>query len=157
MPGDLPPRPRGWQAGALGLVALMMYVAWWSIEASAVPNGYLARRGWEVAIDGPWRFPHEQVRTWLSAMAVEGALVIWALSARWATSLAVRSLMLAAAAALTLVCISPLLMHASAPFPQHMAWLLLATAWLLLVSLAAALGGRMGRAGLVCRAAPEVR
>lgn len=157
MPGDLPPRPRGWQAGALGLVALMTYVAWWSIEASGVPNGYLARRGWEVAIDGPWRFPHDQVRTWLGAMLVEGALAIWALSARGQSSLAVRSLLLAAASALTLVCLSPLIIHASAPFPQHVAWLVLATGWLLFFSISAALTARIARSGLVCRALPGLR
>jgi hypothetical protein len=145
MPGDLPPRHRGWTLGAAGLMMLMAYIAWWSIEASAVPNGYLARRGWQVDIDGPWRFPSDQVRTWLTAMVVEGALAIWVLSARWSLSLAVRSLGLALAAFLIFLLMVPLVMHSSAPFPQHLTWLVFAIGWLLVFAIGAAAATRLAR------------
>lgn len=130
MPGDPLPRPRGWMVGAAGLALVMAYVAWASVREASIPNGYLARHGWNVAVDGPWRFPHEQVRTWLSVMAVEGGLAMWVLAARWHVSLAMRSACLSAGAALLCLCMSPLLMHSSAPFPQHFWWLELAFLWM---------------------------
>jgi hypothetical protein len=157
MPGDAPTRPRGWLVGALGVIALMAFIARWSIEASGVPNGFIARRGWEVSIDGPWRFPHEQVRTWLTVMLVEGSLAVWVLAARLRVSLAARSGLLGVASAIALVALAPLAMHASAPFPQHVIWLALVTGWLFAFSLGAALAGHLARAGLVRRAAPRVR
>lgn len=146
MPGDPPPRPRGWTVAAGGLLLIMAYVAWWSVERSSVPNGYLARRGWDVAVDGPWRVPYDQLRTWLSAMGVEGALAIWVLSARWEVSLAWRCGWLAASALLVFLCMSPLLMHASAPFPQHLSWLGLAMLWMMAVAIIAAVATRVARA-----------
>lgn len=144
MPGDPLPRARGWQVGAFGLFALMLLVAWWSIEASSVPNGYLARRGWEVEIDGPWRFPYAEVRTWLTAMVIEGLFGIWVLAARWSVSLALRAFLLALGGVMIFICMAPLMMHASAPFTQHVAWLVLATGWLLFFAICAAIASRLG-------------
>ena len=138
MPGERLSRERGWTLGAAGLVALMITIAWWSIEASSVPNGDLARRGWDVAVDGPWPFPHEQVRIWLTVMGVEGALAVWVLSARLPLSLAARSLSLGIVTFLLFLFHLLQAMHASAPFQQHLAWLLYATGWLLAFSVAAA-------------------
>lgn len=143
MPGDPLPRQRGWHIGVGGVLLLMLWTAWRSIEASGVPNGYLARRGWEVAVDGPWPFPHEQVRTWLSAMAIEGGLAIWILSARLRMTLAMRSALLAAASGVIFLAMMPLVMHSSAPFPQHLAWLFLVTGWFLVFGLTMVLSLRV--------------
>lgn len=145
MPGDPLVRQRGWMVGVGGLLALMIGVAWWSVVAARVPNGYLARRGWDVAIDGVWPFPGEELRTWLVVMAVEGALAIWVLAARVKLSLAMRSLLLAVASFIILMGLLPLAMHASAPFPQHLGWLLFATGWLLLFALVQAIAVRAQR------------
>jgi hypothetical protein len=145
MPGEVRSRQRHWTLGAAGLLAIMAYVAWWSIEASSVPSGYLARHGWDVATNGPWRFPHEQVRTWLTTMGVEGALAIWVLSARWSLPLASRSLLLALGLFLMLLFMSPFVMHSSAPFPQHLSWLVFAIGWLLSFSIGIAVFEKVAR------------
>lgn len=145
MPGDVPSRPRYWALGAAGLLAIMAYIAWWSIEAASVPSGYLARHGWDVATNGPWPFPHEQVRTWFTTMAVEGALAIFVLSARWRMTLAARSLLLALGIFLILLFMAPFVMHSSAPFPQHLSWLVFAIGWLLSFGIGIAIFEKVAR------------
>lgn len=143
MPGDPLPRQRGWHIGVGGVVLLMLAIAWWSIDAATVPNGYLARRGWEVSIDGPWQFPHDQVRIWLSVMALEGCLAIWVLGSRWRMSLALRSGLLAAASGVLFLAMMPLALQSSAPFPQHLTWLFCATGWFLVYALTMKLSLRL--------------
>lgn len=145
MPGDVRPRQRYWALGAAGLLAIMAYVAWWSIQASSVPSGYLARHGWDVATNGPWRFPHEQVRSWFTAMGIEGALSIWVLSARWSMPLASRSLLLALGTFLMLMFLLPFVMHSSAPFPQHLSWLVFSFCWLISFAIGVTVVDRVAR------------
>lgn len=153
MPGDPLPRPRGWIIGAVGVLLIMIYIAWRTIEAASVPNGY-SGRNWDVTVDGPWPFPRERVITWLSMMALEGGLALWVLASRWRTSLVVRSAALAMASTVLMFAMSPLLIHSSAPVPQHLAWLFLAAGWFFVCALAAALAERIRGERYISRETP---
>lgn len=147
MPGDRLPRQRGWMVGAAGLIALMIYIGWRCIEVASVPYGDYARhrRGWDVAVDGPWPFPYEEVRYYLIRMGVEGAVAIWVLSLRWPVSLAVRSMSIWGVTCLLLFFQALFAMHASGPFAEHLAWLVFAAGWMLAFAVASAVCTRVAR------------
>lgn len=145
MPGDQTPLPRapGWQIATIGLVVLLGNAAHGMIVRSAHPTGYKGRH-WDVAVDGPWPYPTDDVRTYLIVMALDTLFGIWFLQRRSKTSLALRSLAFGLINLLAIVAMVPLMMHAGEPLTSLLGWFLWATAWGLLFALCAGIAGWAG-------------
>lgn len=134
MPVDPPviPRAPGWTVGAAGIVLVMAFIAFQTIIHAGHPNGY-AGRHWQPGV--PWPYPTDDVVTWLSIMASEGLMICLVLRSRMKGSLTARSLVLAVGMFMVMVLLAPLGMHASSPFTEHLGWMVLATAWLVVFAI----------------------
>ena len=84
------------------------------IVGSGVPNGYKGRN-WDLAVDGPWPYPTDDVRSFLIVMALDALFGIWFLQRRSTTTLPVRSLAFGLINGLAIVAMAPMMMHAGQP------------------------------------------
>jgi hypothetical protein len=126
------PRPAGWWIPAGGIVVLMAHIAIQTIRDGTHPIGYLATH-----LRGPWQYPAEAIATWLSIMAAEGLAICLLLRARADAALGVRALFLGILMFLVLLVLSPLAMHAGTPIAEHIAWMGIASIWLVACAIAA--------------------
>ena len=136
------PKPRSislW-AGGVGLAALAIWMGIGLVYDSARPHLYYQYRHRQDVLP---EYPIREVVQWLGAIAGELGLACAVLVGARKTHPAVR--LLANAAWMGLLCFgnAPLLMHAPPYFADHAVWLLFASAWSIVIAIAAAIESRL--------------
>jgi hypothetical protein len=142
MPGDPPPRARGWAIASVPVaVFAMLAVLELPLEARS-PNGYIASH----MHDGGWTYPLDEVVGLMAAICGETLLAIgWLASRRSKPTLGGRALWISVSMNAVWFIIAPWAMRVDHMLAGVLTWQLLAAEWLFVVSLGYGVIARVGR------------
>jgi len=124
---DVVPRGRGWAVAVLGLLVIMLGCAAVSLMDGTHPSGYRSAH----VNPADWKYPLEDIQTFLGLMCVEYAFSFLILYVRTRTSIGARAAFLGGLYFCGVVAMVPLAMHASSPIIDHIMWLFFASVFLM--------------------------
>ena len=127
------PRGVGWRVGVIGLAILFALMVLMVCVAGTDPSRYERAH---MAPGEVWHYASSDVAVALICMAIELAIAIAVLSARWAFAIWWRTVIMIVVQLVAIVVISGTT-HDSGPMEQHVLWLLLAAVFLLLFAIGA--------------------
>jgi hypothetical protein len=132
MASEIVPRGRGWKLAVVTLTILFVTFTVNAILDGRHPSGY---RGAHTP-PGQWAYPTDEVQFSVTAMAIEWAVACVVLIARSRLiSIGFRAVLLAAFQACALFFFALMGMHATKPYFDHVLYLFVATAFLVLFAI----------------------